>query len=211
MAKMLATIRIRNSRGFMFEGERYHFLFHRYNCTWINERQVEVPVLRRSARGVRHDEVLEVGNVLSHYGRVRHRVVDKYERARGVSNEDFLHHRPPNPYRLILSISTFEHIGWDEADRDPRKFLLAVRHAQGLLAPGGLLALTVPLGYNPEVDRFVASPPDGFKVRFLERFGPLPGHWRQADRCTGETHPYDPAGKASGIAVILHRAPAGRR
>src|ERR1041385_683907 len=199
-AKVVASSRLR-LRRFGFEGRSYPFFFHPYNKTWANERQVEVPIARRVVRGVDPARTLEVGNVLSHYVRVRHRVLDKYERAPGVANEDFLDHSPDDPYRLVLAVSTFEHIGWDEDDRDPRKFLRAVQHAQGILAPGGLLAFTVPLGYNPEVDRFAASRPPGFHFAFMESLGPQPGQWRQAERCAGETHPYDPTGKARGILV----------
>jgi hypothetical protein len=205
------TLRARNLRGFRFQGRRHRFLVARYNATWCNERQVEIPVvlheLDRSAPEERA-AMLEVGNVLGHYGVRGHPVVDKYERAPGVLNEDFLDHRPARPYRLIVAVSTFEHIGWDEPDRDAGKFRRALRHAEALLAPGGRLLATVPLGHNPEVDRFVEDPPATHEVAFLERYGPGPGQWREAASCAGATHPYSPTRYASAVAVIRHRKPA---
>jgi hypothetical protein len=38
--------------------------------------------------------VLEVGNVLSHYFPVHHDVLDKYEKAKGVINEDVVEFSP---------------------------------------------------------------------------------------------------------------------
>ncbi len=69
---------------FEFDGKSLSLFYHHYNMTWANERAVEVPIaadfLRRSA-GKR---VLEVGNVLSHYGDVDHTILDKYERGTGI-------------------------------------------------------------------------------------------------------------------------------
>lgn len=203
--KHQAGLRWRLRRGFRFAGRRLPFHVARYNLTWVNERQVEVPVAVQALREAPGPRVLEVGNVLSHYRRVRHRVVDKYERAPGVVNEDFLDHQG-GPYDLVLSVSTFEHIGWDEADRDPAKFPRALRHAVSLLAPGGRLLVTVPLGYNPDVDAFARSPLPGFTVRFLRRTGPGPGQWEEAAGVDPARHPYG-AGcdNASAVAVVEAR------
>lgn len=205
-----ARLLAQNVRGFTFEGVRYRFAAARYNATWTNERQVELPVMRRIVETASSEEragMLEVGNVLSHYGLGGHAVVDKYERAPGVRNEDFLDHWPERPYRLVVAISTFEHIGWDEPDRDAGKFWRSLRHADEILVPGGRLAFTVPLGHNPEVDRFADAPPAGYQVGFLERSGPGPGQWREARSCPAATHPYSVTCYASAVAVVRHRRP----
>lgn len=201
-AKLHAGLRWRLRRGFRFQGRRYPFLVARYNLTWVNERQVEVPVARAALRDSPGPRILEVGNVLSHYGPVRHVVVDKYERAPEVRNEDFLDHAG-GPYDLIVAISTFEHIGWDEPDRDPAKFLRALHKARTLLAPGGRLVATVPLGYNPAVDAFVRAPTDGVRVGFLRRTGPAPGQWQEAQRVDPRDHPYGVGcDNASAVAIL---------
>lgn len=201
-AKLGAGLRWRLRRGFRFQGRRHPFLVARYNLTWVNERQVEVPLARAALRDAPGPRVLEVGNVLTHYGRIHHTVVDKYEHAPGVRNEDFLDHAG-GPYDLIVAISTFEHIGWDEPDRDPAKFLRALDKARTLLAPGGRLFATVPLGYNPAVDTFVARPSAPFRVAFLRRSGPGPGQWEEADDVDPALHPYGVGcANASAIAVL---------
>ena len=57
--------------------------------------------------------------MLSHYDPVRHAILDKFEQAPGVINEDALTWEPGRAFERILSISTFEHIGFDDDDKDP--------------------------------------------------------------------------------------------
>jgi SAM-dependent methyltransferase len=205
-----ARLRRRLRPGFTFRGERYPFHVAQYNATWLNERQVEVPVALRALRDAPGPRVLEVGNVLAHYRRIRHAVVDKYERHAAARNEDFLDHAG-GPYDLVVSVSTFEHIGWDEPGRDAGKFLLALDRARSLLAPGGRLLVTVPLGYNPAVDAFVQAPSPGFEVGFLRRTGPGPGEWQEAGRVDPVRHPYGVGcDNASAVAVIEAAGPDGR-
>src|SRR3989344_440881 len=137
---------------FTFQGHDYHYFIHRYNNTWLNERIVEIPIMWELARKYNPAEVLEVGNVLSHYFSVSHDIVDKYEKARGVINQDIVSFRPEKQCRLIVSISTLEHVGWDEKPREPEKFIRAAENLKRLLAPGGQMAVTLPLGYNVYLD-----------------------------------------------------------
>lgn len=139
-------------RSFSFDGRRYRYFAHRYNSTWRSERAVEVPIVWEIVRRHRGQRILEVGNVLAHYFRVDHDRLDKYERAPGVINEDVVDYRPDRVYDLIVSISTLEHVGWDEDPRDPGKILLAVDNLKRVLAPGGRIVLTLPLAYNPHLD-----------------------------------------------------------
>jgi SAM-dependent methyltransferase len=138
-------------RTFVFQGERHAYLLHRYNSTWKTERVVEVPIVWEEVRRASGLRVLEVGNVLAHYFPVTHDRVDKYERAPGVVNVDIVDYAAP-PYDLIVSISTLEHVGWDEPERDPDKVLRAVANLRALTAPGGRLVITLPIAYNPHVD-----------------------------------------------------------
>ncbi len=141
------------ARGrFDFRGEHYPYLFHRYKRTWLTERAVEVPVVQSIVDRQAGGRVLEVGNVLSHYRPQTHLVIDKYERAPGVLNRDVLALDGLGQFDLIVAISTLEHVGWDEAPRDPDRAIRAVWALHALLAPGGRLVLTVPVGYNPAFD-----------------------------------------------------------
>jgi SAM-dependent methyltransferase len=144
--------RFRSGRSFTVRGVDYPYFYHPYNETYRNERAVEIPLVWAIVRGAAPERVLEVGNVLGHYFPVRHRVVDKYERASHVENIDVLDVGPPRSYDLIVSISTLEHTGYNERPLEPDKPWRAIRHLQRCLAPGGRLVVTLPMGYNPHLD-----------------------------------------------------------
>lgn len=153
-------------RFFRAGGRRYRYFLHVYNEAWANERTVEVPVVKEVlmkalARGCR---VLEVGNVLSHYLPLKWMVVDKYEQGAGVVNCDIIDFRPVEKFDFIVSISTFEHIGFDESscrggcDYDAEKFRKVLRHLRdAVLKPGGTLLFSIPAAYNPGLDSLVFS------------------------------------------------------
>ncbi len=142
------------TEGFEYHGHCYQALHHRRNRTWLTERAIELPVALRFVDEFGPGAVgLEVGNVLGNYRAGGHRVVDKYERAPSVENLDVLDIVTDRPLDFILAISTLEHVGWDEADRDLAKPERAIRHLRSLLRPdGGRMLVTLPLGYNPAVD-----------------------------------------------------------
>lgn len=142
---------------FELDRRSYRYLFHRYKFTWLTERAVEVPVMQALVDGYPADRVLEIGNVLSHYRPQRHMVVDKYEDSPAVLNQDVLELGGLGEYDLIVAISTLEHVGWDESPRDPARAARAVSVLRSLLAPGGLLAITVPVGYNASFDAALRS------------------------------------------------------
>lgn len=165
-----AVGRRRRGRTFEFDGRRFAYFVAAYNKTWENERAVELPIgvhaLQRHADG----RILEVGNVLKHYVNSPHDVVDKYERSTRTFRVDVLDFQPAQPYDLIVSLSTFEHIGFDEEVRDPDKVTRAIAHVTGLLAPGGELLISAPLGYNASLDALAQRNELGFdEMLFLKR------------------------------------------
>jgi SAM-dependent methyltransferase len=179
-----------------------------YNKTWRNERQVEVPPVLELIRQTDPEETLEIGNVLAHYVTTAHTVVDKYEDDPGTLRVDVVDYEPGRKFSLIVAISTLEHVGWDEPERDPAKFRRAIHHLAGLLAPGGLLWASVPLGHNPSADAFLRHPDAGFEVSFLIRGSKRPGDWREATAAAPEAYPYEAAiPTAQAVAILRHRAP----
>jgi hypothetical protein len=169
------------TRGtFQFQGKTYPYFYRRYNRSFLNERIVEVPIVWDEVKRRPPARVLEIGNVLAHYFPIKHQVLDKYELARGVIHTDVVDYQPEQRFDLIATISTLEHVGWDEEPREPEKFLRAVSHLATLLAPGGTLLVTLPLGYNPEVDRFLAEGRVPFtSVGYLKRESDA-NIWREA-------------------------------
>ncbi len=143
--------------SFVLGERRYRYLWHPYMATWRTERAVEVPVAWDRVRRADPASTLELGNVLSHYFPAGHTVVDKYEQAPGVINEDVVSFSPQRSYDLIVSVSTLEHVGWDEQPKDPEKVLRAIDRLRSLLTDAGELLFTVPKGWHPELDRYLAE------------------------------------------------------
>jgi len=160
----------RSSRTFTFQGETYNYFYHMYNMTWKNERAVELPIIWEIVKKYSGKRILEVGNVLSHYFYVNHDILDKYDKARGVINQDVVDFHPSKKYDLIVSISTLEHVGWDEKPREPTKILRATENLKNLIASGGKIVVTLPLGYNNLLDKLLKEGRIPFtKCYFLKR------------------------------------------
>jgi cyclopropane fatty-acyl-phospholipid synthase-like methyltransferase len=156
--------------------------------------------------------VLEVGNVLAHYHRVRHAVVDKYERADGVLNRDVVDLRPERDYDLIVSISTLEHVGFDEpGDPDPAKILRAVDVLTACLSPGGRMLVTLPLGCNPHLDRLLDEGGLGLTRRYCMRRMSPDNRWAQASWDEVRGIAYDRPYRCANALVIgvIDRAARG--
>lgn len=143
----------RRPATFLFNQREYTYFEHPYNGTWMNERALEIPVVWEEVRSHAPDMLLEVGNVLSHYFDVKHTVIDKYEHRPGVISKDIMDIKLDRKFNCIVSISTLEHIGWDENPRVPGKHLQAIARMRQLLSSNGKLLATIPLGYNPTFDR----------------------------------------------------------
>ena len=109
------------------------------------------------------DDVLEVGNVLSFAGVTGHTVVDKYDRGDGVLNVDIMEYRPSKRFSLVLSISTLEHIGWDEDPREPEKASDTMRLMCDM---GDSVLITIPVGWHRQLERkFLEGPLDSMSSR----------------------------------------------
>ncbi len=204
----LACVYRRGGAGFQLDGQSYRYFSHRYNLTWLNERRVEVPVIRRIVAANNGSRILEVGNVLSHYDPgLTHPVVDKYEKSSRLNlfMEDAETFSSDRLYDLVFSISTLEHVGWDESPRDESKVYHTVCNLRRLLAPGGELVFTAPIGYSPPLDRLIDNA-DGFIQRLCLRRLNVQNEWEEADWTTARhmkfhtPHPF-----ANGLVIARVR------
>jgi|SRR5271166_198516 len=173
MGHVVATLGYKafaSGRVFWIDGKQFHYFYHFYNNTYGAERCVEIPVVRSILAAAKGGDVLEVGNVLEHYFRFPHDILDKYEKAPGVINQDVVEFAPGKKYSTIISISTLEHVGFDEEVKDLEKPARAIEHLKSLLAVNGRLVVTVPLGYNPAIDSGIRDGHFGFhKIVALKR------------------------------------------
>jgi hypothetical protein len=193
---------------FLFGGERYPYFAHPYNNAGWNERRVEIP-LALAALAREEGPVLEVGNVLAHYGVRGHTVVDRYEAGEGVRNVDIEAYVPEEPFGLIVSISTLEPVGWDEGETvDPEKGGRVLRRLTGeLLRPGGRLLATAPQGHNPHLDRLVREGTTGAETAFLRRVN-RENEWEEiAAAEAGDARYGHPFNNGNVLAVLSFRRP----
>lgn len=172
--------------AFVFQNTKYKYFYHQYNVTWRNERTVEIPIVLRILC-LTHGDILEVGNVLSHYFETEHDIIDKYEQGPRITTQDVTEVETLKRYDLIISISTLEHVGWDEnpADgelvNDPDKILRAMEKLKTLLKPRGNIFFTVPIGYNPHLDKLLEAGRLLFdKCYFMKRVSKK-DRWVEAD------------------------------
>ena len=178
----MAFTRFVRTKTFQFDGRTYEYLYHPYNRTWKNERGIEIPIFRELLLQHQGKRVLEVGNVLSHYFPIQHDVVDKYEVSPGVINKDIVEFIPQQTYDLIVSISTLEHVGWDEQPQDPAKLLQAIAHLRSTcLASGGSLVASLPVGYNKFFDGLLRDGKSPFTTQHLLKRISTQNYWVESD------------------------------
>lgn len=175
-------------RTFIVNGKRLRYFLNRYQAV-DSERSIEIPIamdfISESAKLYADNQIngshsiLELGNVINHYFEFRHTVIDKYEKWPGVLNVDVTDFASDEKYDLIISISTVEHIGYDEKVKCKSKPLKALIGLQNLLASGGKMLITVPLGYNPEIDKIVKDSLFTFKEKYFLKRVSYTNTWKE--------------------------------
>jgi len=107
---------------------------------------------------------------MNNYFEFEHDVVDKYDSGKGIINEDIVDFNPNKKYDVIVSISTLEHVGWDELPKKESKVMKAIEHLKELLKNDGVMIITMPLGYNHYFDKTIMTNLAGFtKMHFMQR------------------------------------------
>lgn len=139
---------------FTWHGVELDYFDHPYNTTRLNERAVEIPIVREWLPETGGG--LEVGNVLSHYQATTHTVVDRYETMAPAQNVDLFD--VYGQYDWVLAISTVEHVRWDPPEaQDPNGAVDAIFHLLARVRTGGKMLVTVPLGHHPHLDAYISS------------------------------------------------------
>ncbi|HYS35419.1 MAG TPA: hypothetical protein VEO01_07250 [Pseudonocardiaceae bacterium] len=184
-----------------FRGDLLPYTFARYNNSFRNERTVEISIakwfLAKSS-----GRLLEVGNVLAHYGHTGHTVLDKYEVIPGVLNDDIADFVPETPFDTVVAISTLEHVGWDETPRTPEKIFRAIDNVKNCVGPGGRVLVTMPIGHNKALDASlrageVAFPEESWLVRRNRQ-----NEWAEVERDEALSKEYgSPYNNANGVFV----------
>lgn len=190
-------------------GDRFRLLGHdlpyamsRYNNTFRNERSVEISVARWFLSHGPSGRMLEVGNVLGHYGIDGHDILDRYEEILGVINEDVVGFVPSRPYDTVVSISTIEHVGWDEPAKEPDRAVQAFETLLACAAVGGRVLVTFPIGYNPALDAGLRQGRVTMPIQTTLVRTDSENHWVEASLEDGLTRRYGtPYNNANAVYV----------
>ena len=158
----------RTKNKVIIDNKEYPYLFHTYNNMGITERSIEIPIIYHYLTTRKIINVLEIGNVTNYYEDYfpnvfpNKTVVDKIEHNYNIITCDIVNYKPNKKFDFIFSISTFEHMDSDlgrNPDYKPGASKLCTVAADNivycyneLLAVGGIMIITAPMGYTPEWD-----------------------------------------------------------
>lgn len=174
---------VRGKKSFVFEGKRYRYFYHAYNRTIASERVIEIPIAKSFLDKFEGKDILEVGNVMSHYFPINHDVLDKYEKAEGVINEDVINFKSNKKYDLIISVSTMEHVGYSYGEEyNPKKFSKGIENLVSLLKPEGLLVVTFSLFYNEYLTNLIVENRTSFNKEIFFRRTSFWNEWNEVNR-----------------------------
>jgi hypothetical protein len=192
----------KSKENFKFREKKYNYFYYPYNATWRNERAIEIPIIWDIVKKYEGKNILELGNVLSHYFSVNYDILDKYEKAKGVINKDIIDFKSEKKYDLIVAISTLEHIGWDEKPKDPTKVLKSIKKLKKMLAEDGKIIATIPWGYNLKIDEFFIKNKVPFTESFFLKRISKDNRWVETDLENIKNSKYDfPYPKANALLV----------
>lgn len=195
------------TRAFRFAGRDLRYFFHYYNCGWpperCTERSAELAIADHWLRQVDSKAVWEIGAVTPYYwpGRVGC-VVDPVDAHPDVAIHESLFSVDFRG-RPVLSISTLEHTGTGDYGI-AEKGRGAIDALNKVVAESPTFLITIPVGYNPDMDRFCFGGgvlPGDVKARFLVRVSE--SCWREETEGSSAKLPYGP--HWANALVILER------
>lgn len=153
---------------FMYNNKTYKALIT--NKTFYNERMIEIPIFKGILKQNRGKKILEVGNVMHNFMNTKHDVLDKYEVSKGVINEDIITYNPQKKYDLVISVSTLEHVGWDEIPKNPSLIFDAIKNLKKITKKDGEIIFSIPWNYNTFFDKIFLENKIGFtNLTFLKK------------------------------------------
>jgi hypothetical protein len=184
-------------------GFSYEMFSHNYNCGYPGivrtERAVELALADYWLTQV--NDPLEIGAVTPYYwpGRLT-KIIDPHDSHPFVTEHSSMFEHDLRG-KHVLCISTIEHIGKDDyGDIEPKRASEAVSK---ILSEASTSLITVPLGWNRDLDRFLLNMPPsiGYAVNFLIRKSPyvwVPTCKEKADIPYGGK----PSSWANSLAII---------
>jgi len=166
-------------KKFFFKNTELKYFVDFNNGTHTNERIIEIPILLNYIKNYSGKSILEIGNVLSKYHNFNHVIIDKYEKDKEVLNQDVSEFCLQKKFDLIISVSTLEHVGFDEEEKDPNKILLGIKNLERHLKENGIIIVTLPLGYNFPMDKMIRESKIEFNQKYFLKRTSSRNTWKQ--------------------------------
>jgi hypothetical protein len=135
------------------------YCHHPYNQSYRNERTIEIPLGAYALNRLKElGETVELGAVMGFYQEIDHIMIDLYE----VGHDKILNKNYLDCYDLkgknLLSISTIEHIGWEEHGRT--SYIgenMAAEAFDKAISESPYYFITTPVGAHPKLDKHIAK------------------------------------------------------
>lgn len=141
---------------FLYDRQVYNYVYFREGNVFANEKTIELPIFKRAVEN--GGSVLEIGNTLKrYYPSLKHIVLDKTCKGKGIINKDIFEFQPKKKYDLIIAISTI---------LDPDILLPAIESMKLL---GKRVLISIPLGYDPKLDAEIKKINSG-KLIIMKRY-----------------------------------------
>ena len=110
--------------------------------------------------------------------------------------------KPSEKYDLIVSVSTLEHVGWNEEPKEPTKSLAAIENLKNCLVPTGIIVVTLPLGENPYLDKLLKEKELQFTQQYFLKRISSNNKWVQAEWKDIQNSAYNyPFPFANGVVI----------
>ena len=170
-------VKIFGDKYFLYKGGEIPYFYGRYQKTWINERSIEIPIGIEWLKRYKGREILEIGDTLRNYIEVNHEILDKFSKGEKIINEDIVDFSPSKKYDLIISISTIEHVGIEDSEKDLKKSQIAIKKIYSLLNKKGKAIITIPLGHHKILDDFLKK--SCYKKEYYKRLNKRLNIWKQ--------------------------------
>lgn len=187
---------------FHFDGKQLPYAYYLYGHTWRNERALEIAIAQYFLDRRPLGRMLEVGNVLGHFGVRGHDVIDKYERVQGIISDDIVTRNTERQYDTVVSISTLEHVRFDEPQQDPHGSTLALENLRRAVRPGGRVLVTIPLGYNSGLDEDIRARRFSFAQQFYYMRTSKDNDWVEVAEEEALTCSYDSPYEAANALLV---------
>ncbi len=141
----------KSRRSFKFQKKTYYYFYHAYYRTWTNEKAVEIPIFYEILKKFKFKTVVEIGNVLSHYFHINHKIIDLDKNIHNINNQISSSFYLNKKYDLIFSISILNHLNWQGIRSNSDILVTIIEKLKKYLTPKGKIIVSFSLSFDKDL------------------------------------------------------------